>query len=263
MSAAAKHDAQIDELYRQPLGEFIGARNALAKTLKGDEAALVRKLAKPTVVPWAVNQVYWQSRPVYDRLLKAGERLRKAQISALQGRSADVRAASDAHRQAIAEAVREAERIAASAGAQPGADALSRTFETLSLAAEPPEAPGRLTQPLQPAGFEALSGLAPRIALVPPAARPVQVPESGDAEIAAPRKAGKSAADRQRERDEAAAARRKEAEDKKREAEIKKAEATVERAKAAESMARDALERAKRDVRDAEAVLSRLRIVST
>ena len=35
-----------------------------------------------------------------------------------------------------------------------------RTFETLSLAAEHSEAPGRLTRPLQPAGFEALGGIA-------------------------------------------------------------------------------------------------------
>lgn len=261
MSPAAKHDTHIDHLYRQPLGEFTGARNALAKTLSGEEAARVRKLAKPTVVPWAVNQVYWQSRPFYDKLLKAGERLRKAQIAALEGRSADVRAAGDAHRRAIADAVREAERLAASAGLQPGADALARTFETLSLAAEPPETPGRLTQPLQPAGFEALSGLTPRIALVPPpAARPVQTRQSGDSEQAAPPKPGKkSAADRQREREEEAAARRQEAEQKKREVDIKKAEATVERARAAESMARDSLERAKRDLQEAEAALTRLR----
>jgi hypothetical protein len=256
LSAAARHDAQIDDLYRQPLGEFTSARNALAKTLGGDDAARVRKLAKPTVVPWAVNQVYWQSRPIYDRLLKAGERVRKAQISALEGRSADVRAAGDAHRRAIAEAVHEAERLAAAAGLQPGADALTRTFETLSLAAEPPETPGRLTQPLQPAGFEALSGLTPKIA--PP--RLVHSRKGDDTEAAAPRKAGKSAADRQRAREEEAAARRQEAEEKRREADIKRAEAAVERAKAAESMARDTLERAKRDLADAEAALKRLRV---
>jgi hypothetical protein len=260
VSAAAKHDAQIDDLYRQPLAEFIGARNALAKTLAGDEAARVRKLAKPTVVPWAVNQVYWQSRPVYDRLLKAGERLRKVQIAALEGRSADVRAASDAHRHAIADAVREAERLAAAAGQQPSADALARTFETLSLAAEPPETPGRLTQPLQPAGFEALTGLTPMMAPAQPAARAIPAAGAGGSETAVPKKPGRSAGDRQREREEAAAARRREAEEKKRDAEIKKAEAAVERAKAAESMARDTLERATRDVHDAEAALKRLNV---
>jgi hypothetical protein len=256
-----KVGTRIDELYQQPLGEFIGARNALAKTLSGDDAARVRKLAKPTAVPWAVNQVYWQSRPLYDQLLKAGERLRKAQIAALEGRSADVRAAGDAHRRAIADAVHEAERLAASAGLQPGADALTRTFETLSLAAEPPDAPGRLTQPLQPAGFEALSGLTPRIAPADLVARAAPASDAGGNEQLATQKPGKSARDRQQAREAAAAARRKEAEDKKREAEIKKAEAAVERAKAAESMAHDALQRAKRDLQDAEAALKRLNVL--
>ena len=34
-------DAKIDDLYQLPLGEFTGARNALAKSLSGDEAKRV------------------------------------------------------------------------------------------------------------------------------------------------------------------------------------------------------------------------------
>ena len=86
-------DAKIDDLYRLPLGEFTGARNALAKSLSKDDAKLVKALEKPTVVPWAVNQVYWRARSTYDRLMKSGEKLRAAQIAALEGRAADVRAA--------------------------------------------------------------------------------------------------------------------------------------------------------------------------
>ena len=128
-------DGKIDDLYRQPLDAFVTARNALAKTLTGDEAKRVRALVKPTVVPWAVNQVYWQARPTYDKLLKSGERLRAAQIASLEGRrGADVREAGDAHRAALADAVKAAERLAAASGAKPPADALMRTFETLSLA---------------------------------------------------------------------------------------------------------------------------------
>jgi hypothetical protein len=152
-------DDKIDDLYKQPLADFTRERNALAKSLIGDDAKRLKRLAKPTLVPWAVNQVYWRARAVYDRLLKAGDKLRTAQIAALQGKSADVRAAGEAHRHAIAEAVGEAERLAAAAGSKPAPDALSRTFEALSLAAKPPESPGRLTEPLQPAGFEALAGI--------------------------------------------------------------------------------------------------------
>ena len=64
-----------------------------------------------------------------------------------------------AHRRAIADTVAQAERLAAAAGSQPGTDALARTFEALSLAPAPPEPPGRLTHPLQPGGFETLSGV--------------------------------------------------------------------------------------------------------
>jgi len=152
-------DDKIDDLYRLPLGEFTAARNALAKSLKGDDAKRVRTLEKPTVVPWAVNQVYWRARSTYDRLMKSGEKLRAAQIAALEGRAADVRAAGEAHRRAIADAVGEAQRLAAAAAAKPGADALARTFESLSLTASAPKTPGRLTDALQPAGFEALAGI--------------------------------------------------------------------------------------------------------
>jgi len=204
-------DPKIDELYRAPLGEFVAARTALAKTLSGDAAKRVKALAKPTVVPWAVNQVYWRARAVYDRLIKSGEKLRDAQVAALGGKPADVRAATDAHRKAIAEAVQEAEKIAAAGGVHPAADALLRTFEAISLASEPLETPGRLTRPLQPAGFEALAGIrvAPQIIKKVEAKREEQ----------------------ERNRPTAAAIKRAEATRKKHEAEIKKAEAALERAR--------------------------------
>src|SRR4051794_21545806 len=101
-------DDRVDELYRLPLSEFTSARNALAKSLSGSDAKQVKALAKPTVVPWAINQLYWQDRKTYDRLMKAGAALRHAQITALKGRAADVRAATDSHRAAIAEAVKSA-----------------------------------------------------------------------------------------------------------------------------------------------------------
>ena len=154
-------DSSIDDLYQQPLNDFTQARNALAKSLGGADAKRVKALAKPTLVPWAVNQVYWRARGTYDRLMKSGERLRAAQIAALEGRDADVRAATETHRRAIADAVREAERLGATAGSKPSPDALARTFEALSVATGAPEPPGRLTQPLQPAGFEALAGVTP------------------------------------------------------------------------------------------------------
>ena len=105
-------------------------------------ATHVRKLEKPSVVAWAVNQVYWNARPLYERVIKSGERLRKTQIAALEGKSADVRGATEGHRHAVAEASAEAERLGNASGTHPARDALMRTFEAISLAPEPPEHPG-------------------------------------------------------------------------------------------------------------------------
>jgi hypothetical protein len=229
-------ESSIDRLYQGPLDAFVAARTALAKTLDGADAQRVKHLEKPTVVPWAVNQLYWHARPVYDRLIKAGAAVRAAQIAALGGRSADVRGATDAHRKAIADAVTEAVRLAASGGLQPSADALSQTFEVLSLAATPAGPAGRLIKPLRPTGFEALAGItvkAPARAQTQPAA------EKAPAAKSPPQK--EAAAERVR-----AAA-------------IKKAEGAFERAQAAEVDARTEWQQRKRELEAAEQTLARLR----
>jgi hypothetical protein len=205
-------ETQIDDLYRQPLDAFIAARTALAKTLIGPDAQRVRSLAKPTVVPWAINQVYWHARPVFDAAMATGGRVRKAQVAALEGRKADVRAASEEHRNAVADAVTEAVRLANAAGLKPSPDALMRTLEALSLAPTPIEAPGRLTRPLQPSGFEALGGL--NLRAIPAAPSP--------ARTAADKRASKRAEE---------ARRKAEAAQRKHDVEIKRAEAALERAR--------------------------------
>jgi hypothetical protein len=244
-------ESQIDDLYRGALDEFTAARNALAKTLTGADAARVRKLAKPSIVPWTANQVYWRARSTYDRLLTSGARLRKAQIDALEGRRADVRAAGEAHRTAIANTVKEAMRIASAANVHPAVDALTRTVEALSLMKEPPAPPGRLTEPLQPAGFEALSGIPVR---EPRGAREPHEPR----EPSEPREPTRrqTAQARKREREEA---RQREATARAHAIAVKKAEATLARAQAAAALAREAAAHADKAVADAEAHLRTLR----
>ncbi len=164
----AKIDNEIDALYQTPPGEFTASRAALAKTLTGDAAREVRSLKKPTAVPWAVNQVFWQARQVYDRLLERGHALRTAQIATLKGKKADVRAAIEAHRRAVGEAVHRAQKIATEAGLNPNPEQLARMLEALSLAATAPPDAGRFTGVLEPMGFDALSGVTP-VARVSPA----------------------------------------------------------------------------------------------
>jgi len=225
----AKTDEEIDALYQTPPGEFTAARNALAKTLTGDAARQVKSLKKPTAVPWAVNQVFWKARPVYDRVMERGHSLRTAQIASLKGKKSDVRSALEAHRKAVGEAVHRARSMAADAGLNPDTDQLARMFEALSLAAASPEEPGRFAEVVEPLGFGALSG-------VTPAAR------------AAP--AAESAADKRRaERAEEEARRlQKDAE-----ARFKAARHEVERAEERVSAARKALKQAESDLAAAQA----------
>jgi hypothetical protein len=237
-------DVEIDNLYKAPLQEFVQLRAALAKRLTGADAQRVKALPKPTLVPWAVNQLYWWARPVYDRLTRSGTKLRSVQIAGLEGRSADIRQAAETHRQALAEAVKQATSFAAKAGAHPNPDALTQTLEALSLTGSSGGAPGRLTKPLQPAGFEALAGVA------------LRTPSPADSASRATAKtreaSGPSAEDRRQARLEAAAERRHAAA-------IQEAEGNLKKAQAAEVRAREAWERMRDEVEKAERALADVR----
>lgn len=157
--AVSAIERQVDELYQLPLSAFTSARNALAKTLTGDNAARVKGLVKPTAVPWTVNQLYWHRRATYDRLITAGRALRDAQISALSRRGGDVGQANEAHRIALADAVRDATSLASEHGIKPATDQLARMLEMLSLRPASDETPGRYIDLVQASGLEALAGI--------------------------------------------------------------------------------------------------------
>ena len=158
-------DDRIDALYALAPDAFTQARNELAKTLRGDEAKRVKALKKPTGVPWAVNQLYWKDRRAFSRVMELGRALRKAQVGALEGKKADVREASAAHREAVSAAASRAAQLAGNARVGAKADAIARMLEAISLAREAPDDLGRFTEVLQPAAFDALAGIAPRAAL--------------------------------------------------------------------------------------------------
>jgi hypothetical protein len=244
MDDMASVDAEIDELYKAPLQEFVRLRAALAKKLGGADAQRIKALPKPTLVPWAVNQLYWWARPVYERLTSSGGRLRAVQIAGLEGRQADVRRATETHRQALAEAVHQASSLASRAGAHPDTDALTQTLEALSLSSGGVDTPGRLTKPLRPAGFEALAGVAVRLpSPANPVARVIPMPRS--------RSSGPTPEDRRRAR-LLAAAERRHAEA------IREAETHLKKAEAAEVRARQAWERTREEAEKAERALAAL-----
>ena len=152
-----------DELYRLPLGEFIPARNELAKKLKADgradEAEEVRALRKPTVSVWLANQLAQERELDVQRLRKAGETLAKA--TAGSSSDAFLEAQREQHRalSRLGEAARE---LARREGAS--TSAADRALETLRAASLTPEGRDQLkggvfTEELEPPGFEALAGV--------------------------------------------------------------------------------------------------------
>jgi hypothetical protein len=255
-NGAVSIEERIDELYQLPLAEFTAARNALAKSLSGGDARRVRQLGKPTVVPWAVNQVYWRAPAVYEKLLKSGKTLRDAQVAALKGKASDVRRAAEAHRAAVSESVRHATRIAEAAGTHPAAEPLARMLEALSIAPVHPERPGRLTDLVQPAGFEALAGVTPAAPArreaprnPAPPAPPVEAHAPASRSAPSPQRTAdikRARAEARRQAREAAARRRQQA------AARKRAQAALARAEQAEAAARREVERAQERLRGAE-----------
>jgi hypothetical protein len=163
--------SDVDRLFQLPLAEFTAARNALAARLKkagrAEDADRVKALLKPPVSAWAVNQVYWRHRKAFDRLIAAGERFRKAQAAQLAGKSADMRAPFDERRTAVSELTGLATAVLREGDHALAPDTLRRvttTLEALATYGEHPGKPeaGRLTDDLDPPGFEALTALVPR-----------------------------------------------------------------------------------------------------
>jgi hypothetical protein len=155
-------EEELDRLYALPLNEFIAARDELAKRLRAegerDLADQVKSLRKPTVAVWLVNQLAREREVDVRRLLKAGEALGKAQATA----------------KGFGEARRDEQEAlgrlsSAARGSGVGPQAADRAIQTLRAASLTDEGRellkrGRLTEELEPPGFEALAGMptAPR-----------------------------------------------------------------------------------------------------
>ena len=179
----SKLEDDVDALFRLPLAEFTGARNTLAAHLKksgrGEEANLVKALVKPSISAWAVNQLYWNHREAFDRLIASGERFHKAQSSRLGEKLADMRGALEARREALTHLSDLATSLLRDAGHNPTPDTIRRittTLEAMSVYASRSDAPraGRLTYDVDPPGFESLASLVPSVGMKAPRAAPVR-----------------------------------------------------------------------------------------
>ncbi len=158
--------AEVDALFKLPLGEFTSARNALVAQLKKAgrqaEANEAKALVKPSVSAWAVNQLYWRHRGLFDRLIEAGDRMRRAQAAQMTGDAA--REPANARREVLTALTKMAEGLLLGGNYGATRDMLRRvttTLEALSSYGSLPDAPsaGRLSDDVEPPGFEALGGL--------------------------------------------------------------------------------------------------------
>src|SRR3954452_14037078 len=143
---------ELDELYRAPFDEFIARRDALAKSLRGDgkrdEADQVKKLKKPALSAWALNQL---PPDAIEGLLGAGAALRQA-------RGGDtLRDATRDERAAVEDLASQATALVRQAGHPVTDKTASEIRDTLHAAALDEEArealaSGRLDAPRQSVG---------------------------------------------------------------------------------------------------------------
>ena len=169
----------VDALFRLPLGEFVAERKALAARLKKEgratESEDVQSLAKPSISAWTVNQLHWQHRDAFNRLLATGQRFRKSQSS---GKVAEMREALEERRESLARLEALATSLLQNTGHNPTLDVIRRiatTLEAVSAYEVLPDgsSPGRMTKDVDPPGFESLASFVatPEIAKRTEAAR--------------------------------------------------------------------------------------------
>lgn len=247
--------AEIDSLYQLPLEQFTPERNALARRA-GKADPSIKALEKPNIAAWAVNQLYWRERDTYQALITAAEQLRDEHRKLLAGKSSDVRTTERAHRDAIRAATERIKTLLEGANQAATPATLSAVSET--LAALPADVhPGRLTKPLKPLGFEALSGVPARSPSAAPAKpvahtlKAVPSPAERKLEEAAARRAAEAAA-------------REQAREKERLiAEMRKAKAAHEKAEAAVAKAEADVDELERALADARKTRDRLQTEAT
>ena len=173
----AELERELDRLYELPLEEFTLARDELARRAREESAraiaARIKELRKPPVPAWVVNRLARERELDVQRLVKAGERLGAAQAEAVRAGGGD--AFEEARREeqhALDRLAARAKEILEESGR--GSGNLDRVLATLRAASLTEEGRellkrGRLTEELEPPGFEALAGVqVPQRAKVPP-----------------------------------------------------------------------------------------------
>ncbi len=148
-----------DELYGLSPAEFTAARDERARQVRAagqrDEAAVIKKLARPTASAWLVNQLARTAPDRMARLYELGEELQEAQRTLAGDR---LRELSAQRRQVINEALAAASDLAGQADQTDSAAVLGEVRATLEAALADADAraavrSGRLTKALAYAGL--------------------------------------------------------------------------------------------------------------
>ena len=109
------------DLFAVPPEDFVATRDRLARELRAagdrDEAAAVKRLRRPTIPVWALNQVVSIDPQAIRELVAASEGARTAQHDVLGGADADLlRSALARRREAIGAVARSARRVVDESG---------------------------------------------------------------------------------------------------------------------------------------------------
>jgi len=152
-------DDAVDALYAGPLDEFVAARDAAARRAADDGDRLgarrIKRLAKPTVAAWVVNQVVRDRPDEVAALTDLGDELRAATADRDRGR---IRALDRLRRERVEGLVGSVREAGEVGGRRVSQAVLDRLTETLTAAVMDPDAgtavrAGRLARALQHVGF--------------------------------------------------------------------------------------------------------------
>ena len=128
---------EASALFQGPPEGFVAARDALAARLRDegrtDDASAVKRLRKPTVVAWALDQLATRDPDGVQELLEAGAEVRAAQQAALsskRGAAERLRTAGIARAAAVTRLATVAAAVLREAGKAPDthADAIARAL---------------------------------------------------------------------------------------------------------------------------------------
>jgi hypothetical protein len=172
-------------LYTRPLGQFVGARAELAKSLRAAgeraQAAEVAALRRPTVAAWALDQVAARAPELITGLLGAGTALREAVDRALRGDASSLRRAETGERAAVDAVLARAASEAGAAGVTINDSHRQRMATTLRAAVLDAEVAAALRAGTLDRDHEAPAlGFVAGAEVVPPAIRPKPRPATGE-----------------------------------------------------------------------------------